>query len=174
MNGRNQLIALLVGGDDGRTTLTDLGLAVLRVSLGVYIAFHGLAKLDGFGLNEGFVAYTGKLGFPLPWFFAFNAVVAEVGGGLLLALGLLTRPVAAVLAFHMGVAAFVAHGSDPFLAAPGEPSKEMAMLYLIPFLAFALGGAGRLSVDGLVRRKLYAPAHPAGSGFAVGEPVPAA
>ena len=174
MNGRNQLIALLVGGDDGRTTPADLGLAVLRVSLGVYIAAHGLAKLDGFGLNEGFVAYTGKLGFPAPAFFAFNAVAAEVIGGLLLVLGLFTRPVAAVLVFNMGVAAFVAHGSDPFLAAPGQPSKEMAMLYLIPFLAYALGGAGRLSVDGLVRRALYPPAHPAGPGFPVGTPAPTA
>jgi putative oxidoreductase len=80
--------------------------------------------------------------------------------------GLGTRLAAAVVVVSMAVAAFVAHGGDPwtmgrayeiFLA--GETSypasKEPALLYLIPFLALTFTGAGRFSIDGLLASRRH-------------------
>ena len=61
----------------------------------------------------------------------------------------------------MGVAAFVAHGSDPWsmeeafkLFAAGQAqlplSKEPALLFLIPFLALIFTGPGKFSIDALI------------------------
>jgi len=78
--------------------------------------------------------------------------------------GLGTRLASAVIVFSMAVAAFVAHGGDPwtmeqgymrFMAGESKSwaSKEPALLYLIPFLALIFLGAGRLSIDALIRSR---------------------
>lgn len=149
----NAFRTLLFGGPGTATKVGDVALLVLRVSIGVYIAAHGLGKVP---VQQGFIDMTAALGFtfpPGPTFFAWSAALTELVGGLLLALGLLTRPVAWALVFNMGVAAFGAHLNDPFLAKPGEASKEMAILYLAPFLLFGVIGAGRLGVDAFLRRR---------------------
>jgi putative oxidoreductase len=73
---------------------------------------------------------------------------AEVGAAGLLIVGLMTRPAAFVLGFAMCVAAFQVHGIHPFFS-KGGPSKEMAVLYLIPCFALILSGAGQWSLDAL-------------------------
>ena len=148
----NALTRTILGGPAGPWA-TEIALLVLRVSLGLYIALgHGLGKLPP---SEQFIGMTEGLGFTAaPTFFAWAAALTEFAGGLLLALGLLTRPTALGLVFNMGVAAYVAHGPDPYVAKPGDPSKEAAMLYLIPFLAFAVIGAGRTGLDTVLRRAL--------------------
>ena len=140
---------VLFGGLGAETTVGDVGLAILRVSVGLYIAAHGLGKLPP---EQGFIGMTGGMGFPAPTLMAWMAGLTEFVGGLMVAAGLLTRWACLGLIFNMGVAAFVAHGSDPWMDAPGKPSKEMAMLYMFPFLALLFMGAGRFSVDALLRR----------------------
>jgi putative oxidoreductase len=123
----------------------DAGLLVLRVGAGLGMALaHGLGKLPP---SDGFVDATAALGFPLPVVFAWLAALAEFGGGLLVALGLATRPAAAFAAFTMAVAFFGAHAGDPF----GD--REMAFLYGIVFVALALTGAGRFSADAALARR---------------------
>ena len=131
----------------------SLGLLVGRVSLGAYMIAHGLTKWGGSGPTEQFVGYTASLGFPAPTLFAWNAILAEVGLSLLLVLGLFTRPALLGLILTMGVAAFVAHGPDPWMAAPREASKEMAMLYMFGYLMLLGTGPGRFSVDRLLSRR---------------------
>ena len=138
------LRTLLIGtGDTSRPT--DVGLLILRVGLGLAMAFaHGLGKLPP---SAGFVENTAGLGFPAPALFAWLAALSEFAGGLLIALGLLTRPAAAALAFTMAVAFFLQHGADPF----GD--KELAFVYGVAAVTLMAAGAGRFSVDAFLRRR---------------------
>lgn len=124
---------------------TDAGLLVLRVAFGAGIAYHGFGKVTG-DMTQ-FAAGVSKLGFPLPLVFAWAAALSEFLGGILLAIGFLSRPAALFIVFTMAVAAFGAHGADPF------KKKELALLYLFASAALSLTGAGRFSADSLLRRK---------------------
>ena len=144
---------LLFGGDGGGSNLADVGLLIGRVGTGLLLAFgHGIFKLPP---SEQFIAGVARAGFPAPTLFAWMATFAEFGGGLLLALGLLTRPAALLIGFTMLVAALRAHGADPLFAqaARGGPSKEMALLYLVPAVLFLLAGAGRYSADAIIGKR---------------------
>jgi putative oxidoreductase len=136
---------LVFGGTGGATSVADAGLLVLRVFAGLALALaHGLGKLPP---PQPFIDGVGRLGFPVPTVFAWSAALAEFGGGLLLALGLATRPAAVFIAITMWVAAFLQHRADPFLG------KERALLFLFIAVAFMLTGAGRYSIDALIRGK---------------------
>jgi putative oxidoreductase len=155
----------------------DLALLVLRVAVGgIYVA-HGLRKL-GVGNPGGLAGFVGSIarrGYrpPLPW--ALAAVGAEIGGGLLAILGLLT-PVAAslLLAQSVTIVALVrgrgfwveAMGVEyPLvlglvsvavgLAGPGAASLDALFGIALPPLAFALLGALAVagSVLGLATRR---------------------
>jgi putative oxidoreductase len=144
---------ILFGGMGAGSAAGDAGLLVLRAGIGLMLAIgHGLAKVyaDGhMGPSQPFIAGVGDMGFPAPLLFAWCATLAEFLGGLLLALGLLTRPAALFVAFNMAVAAFVAQLHQPLF---GPGSKELPLLYLLPALALMLTGAGRYSFDRLIRR----------------------
>jgi len=121
---------------------------------------HGMSKVfqpGHFGPPEQFVQGVAKMGFPAPTLFAWLSALAEFLGGLLIAMGLLTRPAAAVLAFNMAVAAFVTMLHAPFVSSGGGASKEPALLYLLPFLLLIATGAGRYSFDFLWRRSFERP-----------------
>lgn len=134
---------LLFGSSDG--ALGDLAQALLRVFTGLTMAIaHGWPK---FPPGEQLVGGLTHMGFPMPELFAWLAVFAELVGGLLLTIGLLTRPAAAFLAITMLVAAIVVHGADPF------QKKEMALLYFFISYFFMLKGAGKFSVDNFIRQK---------------------
>lgn len=123
----------------------DLGLLVLRLFAGLGMALaHGWGKLPP---SDGFVARLAEVGLPAPEVFGWLAGLAEFGGGLLVAVGLATRPAAALVVVTMLVAAFGAHAGDPFAA------REKALLYGVAFLALALTGAGRLSLDARLGRR---------------------
>jgi putative oxidoreductase len=145
---------VLFGGPGSTTAAGDLGLAILRIGVGLMLGLgHGLGKIwtnGHIGVPEQLVGGVAKMGFPAPTFFAWMSVLAELLGGLLLAQGLLTRPAAFFMAFNMAVAAFVAHKGAPIVSGGGV-SKEPALLYLLPSLCFMLVGAGRYSVDHLIR-----------------------
>jgi putative oxidoreductase len=133
---------LLLGRPDRDSPALDAGLLVLRVGAGLALAFlHGLGKVPPSG---GFVGMLGGMGLPAPGVFAWLAALAEFGGGLLLAIGLLTRPVALVLVFHFAVVVLLAHAGDTL----GD--RELPILFWIIAVQFLLTGPGRYSVDALV------------------------
>ncbi|MBF2055476.1 MAG: DoxX family protein [Candidatus Sericytochromatia bacterium] len=123
----------------------DLGLLLLRLSLGSLMLTHGLPKLQRFSeLSQTFPDPIGLgSGFSL-----LLAVGAEVGCSLLLIFGAFTRLATIPLAVTMLVAALVIHGSDPFA------KKELALLYLFPYLTLLLTGPGRFALDSWLVRFL--------------------
>jgi putative oxidoreductase len=112
-------------------------LAILRVITALLFISHGSAKLFGFpdaGMNP-----------PLLSLFGFAAVL-EVVGGLLLVIGLFTRPVAFILAGEMAVAYFMAHAPHSFF--PIINQGESAVLFCFIFLYLVFAGPGAWSLDG--------------------------
>lgn len=167
------LTNVLFGGTGGASRLADLGLLILRVGTGFMLAFgHGIGKLPA-DARAGFAGALGKMGVPAPGAAAFAAMFAEFFCALLLAIGLFTRPAAALIAFTMLVAVMTAHRTDPTFMMKAQvnrseqvdPSgnkviveakggtKEPALLYLLPAVLFVFTGPGRFSVDSLIRPK---------------------
>ncbi len=146
---RDAIKGFLFGGWGATTRFGDIGLAILRVGAGALMAYaHGLSKVysDGsMGVPEKLISGVRAMGFPAPTAFAWMAALTEFLGGILLALGLMTRPVAMALTFNMAVAAFVAHGKDPLSV------KEMALVYLLMYQVFIFTGGGRYSIDKFFR-----------------------
>ncbi|MHC4820274.1 MAG: DoxX family protein [Planctomycetota bacterium] len=123
----------------------DAGLLVARLFFGgVMAAAHGLGKVP---VSDGFIDKVGEMGLPAPAAMAWAAALSELIGGFCIAIGLFTRPAAFFLMCTMGVAAFVAHGDDPF------QKKEMALCYAAASAMLLLAGAGRFSVDALLGRR---------------------
>lgn len=137
--------ALLIGDTALASPAADVGRLLLRVTAGLSLALaHGLNKLPP---SDRFLGRVAEMGFPAPEVFAWLAAFAEFGGGLLLALGLLTRPAAFLVAGNMAVVVFLAHAGDPF----GD--REDGLLFGVIALFFALAGAGRYSLDAVLRRQ---------------------
>jgi putative oxidoreductase len=118
--------------------------AALRVMAGLMFMMHGLQKL--FGMWGGPMG-NGQ-GVP-PLSFPFGvAGILEIVLGLLIAIGLFTRPAAFVAAGEMAVAYFWQHVPNGGIM-PLANRGEIAVLYCFVFLFFAVFGAGRFSLDGL-------------------------
>lgn len=136
---------LLFSGARSTSLKLDLALLVVRLWVGIPMAaIWGAAKLPP---APGFVTNVGNLGFPLPTFFAWCAALSEVVGGGLLVLGVMTRPAAFFLGFTMFVASFLQKANEGFW----EPSRLNPTHYLVFCVVLLLAGAGRLSVDQVLR-----------------------
>jgi putative oxidoreductase len=126
----------------------DLGLLILRVVVGLTLAAHGSQKLFGWFGGYG-IAGTGsfleQLGFRPGKVQAFFAGMAEAGGGLLLAAGLLTPFAAAAIVSVMFVAAMTVHREKGFFVQNGGLEYPMTLGTIATAVAFI--GPGALSFD---------------------------
>ena len=116
---------------------------ILRIVTGFLFLQHGTAKLFGaphVAMFDGLqlMSLMGLAG------------VLELGGGVLILLGLLTRPVAFILSGMMAVAYFMAHAPNGLL--PILNQGELAVMYSFVFLYFSAAGAGAYSVDAAIRK----------------------
>ena len=112
-------------------------LSVLRIMTALLFMEHGTMKLLNFPASDN----PGPALFSLIGF----AGMLELIGGLLLVLGLFTRPVAFILSGQMAVAYFMAHAPHSFF--PAVNKGEGAILFCFVFLYLAAAGAGPWSVD---------------------------
>lgn len=126
-----------------------LGLAVLRVVVGVVFLVHGYQKLFQMGI-PGVTGFFTQIGAPLPQLTAPLVSVLEFGGGLALILGLLTPVVAALLAADMLGAMLLVHLPNGFNAADG--GYEFVLTLLGASLALALTGPGAYALDRVLNR----------------------
>ncbi len=122
--------------DTDRGGFYQVALNALRIVAGFLFMQHGLQKVFGLlGRDqvENFVTLQGLAG------------IMELGGGLLIMLGLFTRPVAFLLSGQMAVAYFMFHAPNGFW--PIENRGELAAFYCFAWLFFSASGAGKYSLD---------------------------
>ena len=125
--------------------LLSLGLLILRVLVRITMLTHGLAKLTSFSeLSATFPDPIG-LGSTLSLILIIGA---EVGCSLFVIVGAFTRLATIPLMFSMLVVLFVVHASDPFQV------KELPLLYLGIYILLFFTGAGRISLDSLISKKI--------------------
>lgn len=123
---------------------TDLAALLLRIIFGGLMAYHGYTKLIAF--DQILPMFTDIIGIGAKNSFIL-LIFAELGCGLLVVLGLLTRLSVIPIFISMFVAYFVAHGKDPFQV------KELAFVFmLLPVVIFVLG-SGKYSIDNLLFKK---------------------
>lgn len=118
-------------------------LSVMRIVLAFTFMAHGTQKLFGFPPSDrptveifSFMGFAGAL---------------EFVGGLLLLIGLFTRPVAFILSGMMAVAYFMAHAPQGFW--PVVNKGELAVVYCFVFLYLSAAGGGPWSLDAALRGK---------------------
>ncbi|HEV2798970.1 MAG TPA: DoxX family protein [Pyrinomonadaceae bacterium] len=119
-------------------------LSVLRIMAGFLFMAHGAQKLFGF---------LAPPGAPTPPLMSQIGIagVLEFVGGILLLIGLFTRPTAFILSGLMAVAYFQAHAPQGFW--PLQNRGELAVLYCFVFLFLAVAGGGVWSVDRCIGRR---------------------
>jgi len=117
-------------------------LSILRIITAFLFLQHGAQKLFSFPAPpQGMHPLLSLIGI---------AGILEFFGGLLLLIGLFSRPVAFLLSGQMAVAYFMAHAPHGFW--PVLNRGELAVLYCFVFLYLSLAGGGSWSVDRLRRR----------------------
>ncbi|WP_198436073.1 DoxX family protein [Moritella sp. F3] len=133
----------------------DASALPLRLIAGIIFAAHGSQKLfawfGGYGL-EGTGQWMESIGLAPGYLMAMMAGSAEFFGGLLLILGLLTRPTALVLAITMVVAIFSTHFSNGLFMA--NNGYEFALSLLAITIALLLQGGGRFALDNRIVKTL--------------------
>lgn len=135
-------------------TLSPLADPLVRAAAGLFLVPHGAQKLfglfGGYGLEATEQFFQAKLG--LPAGIATIAGLIEFFGGIALALGLLTRPAAALATGLLLVAAFQVHLGKGFFWTAG--GFEYPLLWAIVTLAYAVKGGGRYSIDHLIGKEI--------------------
>lgn len=131
-----------------------------RVIVGVIMAYHGYLKLIG-----GAGAYAGgmlqPLGVPAPTAVAYLQIFAELAGGILLIVGLLTRLTAGVEAVILVLAIILVKTNIGLIAPMGAPlpGAELDLALIAGFITVILLGPGKPSVDHMIGiEKSMAPA----------------
>jgi putative oxidoreductase len=163
--------------------MVALGLFILRLVVGLTVAGHGAQKLFGWWGGPGMTGWTGamtrmRIRPAVPW--AWMSALAELGGGLLVALGFLNPLGSFALAGSMLVAMILVHWPKGFWLAKG--GYEYNLVILSAAAAIAIAGPGAYSLDSALGIHLPEPwlliiggvATVAGVALALGTRVPAA
>ncbi|QZE15422.1 DoxX family protein [Halosquirtibacter laminarini] len=127
-----------------KVTGTSLALLVLRVALGLLMITHGWGKFEAYDTliaKEQFPAIVISVKVSV-----ILAIFAELVCAALVVIGAFTRLATIPLIITMLVAVLLIHAGDPI----GQ--KELAILYLVGFIALFIMGPGKFSIDQLVKK----------------------
>ena len=123
-----------------------IALGVLRIVTAYMFVMHGTTKLFQLPYIEMFA------GVSIGSMFGIAGII-ELVGGILMLLGLFTRPTAFVLAGQMAAAYFIGHVADGgHLLMPILNSGELAVQWCFTFLLFVVFGGGAFALDNLRQR----------------------
>lgn len=146
MISRIKKILLLEFKEEWEQRLSDFGWLFFRLSISLLMLSHGFGKLMNFSQIApnffDFLSLGGTISLSL-------VVLSEFFGSLCVLFGFLTRWASSSIVFTMLVAAFVAHGADPF------QKKELAILYALAFCLPLFFGGGKYSFDSYLKKKLF-------------------
>ena len=123
-------------------------LSILRIVTALLFLEHGTQKLLGFPPSPNPGPPLASLG--------GLAGTIEIVGGLLVAIGLFTRPAAFIMSGEMAFAYFMAHAPRNFF--PVVNGGDAAILYCFVFFYFMFAGPGPWSVDAAMRSREAYPA----------------
>jgi putative oxidoreductase len=131
----------------------SLAWPLVRFVVGAWLMPHGAQKLFGLfgGSAAGTAQFFAKIGIEPALAMAYVVGGIEFFGGLLIAIGLLTRPAAVAAAVMLAVAAFHVHLGNGFFWPKG--GFEYPMMWMFLCIAIALRGGGALSVDRTLGRE---------------------
>jgi putative oxidoreductase len=119
-------------------------LSLLRIVASLIFLMHGSSKLIGFPASP--------MGMPPYGSLFWIGGILELIGGLLLLIGIFSRPVAFILSGEMAVAYWMVHA--PQSTFPLQNNGDAAILYCFVFLLIAAAGPGPWSLDAARRRKV--------------------
>jgi putative oxidoreductase len=139
----------------------DAALAIVRIATAVIFIAHGWQKVFQFGIAGVTQGFT-QMGIPLPGITAPLVAYLELVGGALLLLGLLTRPLALLLAVDMLGAMFLVHFKNGCFLPNGF---EFTFILLATSLALVLAGAGAYSLDAVISKRRATVATPAAARY---------
>jgi putative oxidoreductase len=117
-------------------------LSILRIMVALLFVEHGTSHLFG---------WPQPLATPAPFTMYWFAGAIELVGGVLVALGLFTRPAAFIMSGEMAFAYFISHAPHGFF--PILNRGDGAILYCFVFFYLAFAGAGPWSLDALICKK---------------------
>ncbi len=140
---------------------SNVGLLVLRIAVGAIFVIHGGQKLFEGGLPR-FATLLTRLHVPMPPVAAVLVALVEFVGGVLLVVGLFSRPAAALIACDMAVAILGVHVPRGFFNAGG--GVEFPLMLLAANVSLVFLGAGAWSMDGWL--------HAGHAGLRESRPVP--
>ena len=127
-----------------KSNYNDLALLLTRIGFGgLMLINHGIPKLDK--LN-GPIEFADPIGVGATASLIL-CLIGEFLAPVLIIIGLKTKLAAIPAAITMGVAAFMAHASDPWKA------KELAIVYMFGYVFLFISGPGKFSVDAMISKK---------------------
>ncbi len=126
--------------------LAELAPLAARLIVGVIMAAHGLQKLVTGPGNFG--KFLAQLGVPLPTLMGYVVTLVELGGGILLIIGLLSRLAALLLTIDLVVAILLVKTQVGFLSPQcGGACAELDLALIAGLLVILFAGPGKLSLD---------------------------
>lgn len=140
------VVSSVVSDGDGLAQ-SNSALLILRLCLGLFLAYHGYNKIFGGGGLAGTAGWFGSIGMKWPKWQARVAAATEIGAGLMLAAGLLTPLAAAGVIGIMIVAIVVAHAKVGFFVFLPNQGWEYCATIALGALAVGIVGPGEWSID---------------------------
>ena len=131
------------------SSLKDLPPLIFRLMLAYGFYEPALQKFNNF---DSIIKWFGSLGIPFPTLNAYMAVATELSGVVLLTLGLATRFISVPMIVVMIVAIKTVHLKHGFSC--GDNGFEVPFYYMLMLLSLIVSGAGKFSIDYLLKKKL--------------------
>lgn len=136
-----------------KNNFSQWSLTLLRLALGVIMAYHGYLKLFVPGGFKGTIEFFASVGIPLAPYSALVASAAEFAGGIFLILGVITRLTTLALLFEMLVALFTVHIKNGLLVSSG--GYEFVLLILAALVVLLANGPGSVSIGKMMSKNKW-------------------